>query len=88
MQNPSDLITKYHDSDKWYEKALIILVYHTIMSGTVKHWTLRMTAKKMDRSVGLVSEDIRLAQCIKLHEDIMLKLPDRQSAMKKMKEYE
>jgi glucan phosphorylase len=86
MNNPSDLIVRYHDSDKWYEKALIILVYHTIMSGAVENWTMRMTAKKLDRSVGLISEDIRLAQCIKDHDD-MLKLPDRQSAMKKMREY-
>lgn len=79
------LIEKYHEAKTWHERALILLVFHNLMMSSGP-WNIRMTAKRLDRSSGYVSEDIRLAECCKQHPEI-LQAPDRQSALKLMKDY-
>jgi hypothetical protein len=81
------IIEKYQQAKTWHERALILLIFHNLMVGQNKGWNIRLTAKRLDRSSGYVSEDLRLAQCIKDHPK-MLQAIDRKSALKLMKDYE
>lgn len=53
---------KYNSSDTWQEKAVLMALFHQAMC--IKHpklWNMKMTASHFDVSMGLVSENIRLA---------------------------
>lgn len=56
---------KYSEPDlTWQEKAVLISLYHTAMCMRYKTWTLNDTALHFEVSIGLVSENIRLAKAI------------------------
>jgi len=46
---------------RWHKRALTIYLYHNLMLLKKKHWTIRDTAKKLEMSIGMISESIRLA---------------------------
>ena len=83
-------VEKYYQAKTWFERAQFMLAYHNFMVGQYKarqaNWTIRMTAKSMDRSSGYVSEDLRLAEFIKDHPEI-LKAVSRDAALKQMRNY-
>jgi len=58
-------------------------LFHLAMSHKEKSWTIAKTAQYFDVSVGLVSENIRLANAIHLNERI-LKCQSRQEALKRI----
>jgi hypothetical protein len=58
-------------------------VYHLAMSVRVSNWTISKTAIEFKVSVGLVSENLRLAQLIHKDEKI-LRCSTRQDALKKL----
>lgn len=47
---------------RWQEKATLISLYHTAMCMKFKEWTMTDTAQHFEVSIGLVSENIRLAK--------------------------
>ena len=55
---------KYDQSKTWQEKVSIMEAFHLV--GTVKHeeWTISHTAVYFDVSLGLVSENLRLAAAL------------------------
>lgn len=55
---------KYSELKTWPEKATLISLYHTAMCMKFKEWTLADTAEHFSVSIGLVSENIRLAKLI------------------------
>jgi hypothetical protein len=80
------LIEKYHEAKTWHERALILEIFHVLQCAQ-HDWNIRLTARKLDRSSGYVSEDLRLAKCIRTHPQV-LQACDRKTALKMMKDYE
>lgn len=46
----------------WQEKAVLISLYHTVMCHKYSNWTITDTSQHFGVSIGLVSENIRLAR--------------------------
>jgi hypothetical protein len=74
---------KYYAETTWHGKVLVMEIFHLAMSVRASDWTLRKTAQEFGVSVGLVSENLRLAQLIHRNEKI-LKCNTRQDALKKL----
>jgi hypothetical protein len=74
---------KYDECDNWRGKVTVMEIYYLAMSQKVKGWTIAQTAEHFDCSIGLVSENLRLAQAI--HTDAkILNCESRQMALKRL----
>jgi len=58
---------KYHQTDLWYEKCIIMEIYHLVRSEKNPNWSVKETAHDFQVSVGLVSENLNLAKA--MHDD-------------------
>lgn len=58
---------KYHQTDNWYEKCIIMEIYHLVRSEKNPKWSVRETANDFQVSIGLVSENLNLAKA--MHND-------------------
>lgn len=74
---------RYNQETTWHGKVLVMEIYHLAMSHRVKGWTITRTAEYFECSIGLVSENLRLAHTIHVNEKI-LKCESRQDALKKL----
>ena len=59
-------------------------LFHTIASNSDDGWTLTMTAKEFNVSIGLVSENLKLARAIDNNPKIM-KIETRELALMRIK---
>jgi hypothetical protein len=76
-------LQRYNEATSWQDKAMIMEIYHLAMCHNVKGWTLQGTAKEFDCSIGLVSENIRLAHA--MHRDLsFLTIESRQEALRRL----
>lgn len=75
---------KYHESTKWVDKVLILEIFHLTMCMRDNTWTVSKTANEFGCSIGLVSENLRLANLIHARPD-MLKVESRVDALKKLR---
>jgi len=87
MADGSEVVTfkqKYKEITTWQEKAVLISLYHTAMCMKYKAWTLQDTAAHFEVSIGLVSENIRIAKHIDSTEDgpKLMKCETREKALK------
>ena len=78
-----NFIQKYNQCEKWFDKVIVIELYHLAMSIREPGWKVANTAHDFGLSVGLVSENLRLAKEIHLNEKI-LKCESRQEALRKI----
>lgn len=76
-----DYQKEYSEAKEWYRKASIMSLYHTYQCLQDKSWTLRDTAIYFGVSIGLVSENIKLAKSLETNSQLM-KAPNRQEALK------
>lgn len=80
---------KYHQSEVWYERVLIMEIFHLAMIHSDKNWTVSKTAEAFGVSLGLTSENLRLAHA--LHSDSirekLMKCETRQDALKRLNGY-
>ena len=74
-------LERYELAKTWHEKAIITELYHLAMSQRYPGWTITKTAEHFEVSIGLVSENLRLAHSIHSDENIM-KCESRQDALK------
>jgi hypothetical protein len=74
----------YTNESTWHGKVTVMEIYHLTMCHREKGWTLTKTAKHFECSIGLVSENLRLAYAIH-SDDKILKCESRQVALKKIK---
>ncbi len=74
---------RYRAEDTWFGKVMVMEIFHLAMTHSERRWTLTKTAKEFDCSIGLVSENLRLAVEIHINSDI-LKCQTRQEALNKM----
>ena len=71
---------KYNQSNTWHEKALVMGLFHLTMCHRQKEWTITHTAKEFGCSIGLVSENLRLAKYISQ----LISCQTRQEALNKL----
>ena len=76
-------LERYNQELTWYNKVIIMEIYHLTMSSHNKNWTITKTAEYFDCSIGLVSENIRLADAFH-NNSALLKSNSRQEALKKL----
>lgn len=62
---------RYSSEETWHGKVLVMEIYHLAMSQLYKNWTISKTAEQFNCSVGLASENLRLANAIHTHQDIV-----------------
>lgn len=74
---------KYKQVKTWHERVQIMEIYHLAMLVRERKWTISNTAKYFGCSVGLVSENLRLAQAIHLTPSIV-KVESRDKALKEL----
>lgn len=74
-----------YDKEKiWHKKVLVMEIFHLTMCEKSKgHWPIRNTAKYFDVSIGLVSENLKLADAINHRVD--LETLSRKQALAKIK---
>lgn len=77
-------LERYNQESTWHGKAIVMEIYHLAMTQRQKGWTITRTAEHFDVSVGLVSENLRLAHAIHKYEQIT-KQGTRQDALKWLK---
>lgn len=74
-------VEKYSNESTWHGKALVMEIFHLAMIHRVKGWTVTKTAEEFQCSIGLVSENLRLALAIHSNDKI-LQCKSRQDALK------
>ncbi len=75
---------KYQSGLDWSGKVMVMEIYHLTMKDKVKKWTVAKTAKYFRVSIGLVSENLKLARAI--HDDSsIMKWDNRQDALEEIK---
>lgn len=74
---------KYLKSEIWHEKAIVMEIYHLAMCQRIKGWTIGNTAQYFNVSIGLVSENLKLALAIHL-DPVLIQSPNRQKALKRV----
>lgn len=76
----TDFFSRYNEQREWHRKVLVMQMYHALCLHSNKHWKLGDTAKYFGVSIGLVSENLRLAKAFDDKPEIM-KLDSRQKAL-------
>lgn len=74
---------RYNQATIWFEKVLVMEIYHLAMTHREKGWTITKTADAFSVSIGLVSENLRLAQAIHTN-DKVAKCESRQDALRRL----
>lgn len=73
---------RYNNEATWHGKVTVMEIYHLAMCQRIKGWTITLTAEHFEVSIGLVSENLRLANIIHIDPKI-LKCESRQEALRK-----
>jgi hypothetical protein len=80
-------LERYQEMKKWQDKVIIMEMYH--LAQTIHHqdWTLRKTANYFNCSMGLISENLKLAKLFHEHHPIT-NAKTRDDALKSLKQNE
>ena len=62
---------RYNQEQTWHGKVLVMEIYHLAMSHLYKDWNLSKTAQQFNCSIGLVSENLKLANAIHANQEIV-----------------
>ena len=76
---------KYEACKTWQEKVMVMEIFHMASKMKDCRWTLSMTAEIFNVSVGLVSENLRLADALHRQPKLM-KVETRADALNKIGE--
>lgn len=74
---------RYQQEDTWYGKVLVMGIYHTVMCQKNKAWTLHDTAEEFNVSIGLVSENLKLARALDMKTEL-INCKSRVEALRKL----
>jgi hypothetical protein len=75
-------LERYNLEETWWRKVLIMEIFHLTMSRQDNSWTLGKTAENFNVSIGLVSENLRIAQASHGLLSTILNCDTRESALK------
>jgi hypothetical protein len=73
-------LERYNSEEIWWRKVLIMEIFHFAMSRQDNNWTLGKTAGSFNVSIGLVSENLRIAEYS--HKTNILNCDTREAALK------
>jgi hypothetical protein len=76
-------LERYLREDTWFGKVMVMEIFHLAMTQRESNWTITKTAREFGCSIGLVSENLRLANEIH-NNDKILKCGTRQEALRKI----
>lgn len=76
-------VEKYGQCKSWSDKVIVMRLYHLTAIELNKGWTISQTASVFNVSVGLVSENLRLADLIDRNPSIQ-NIKTRQEALRKL----
>jgi len=79
-------LDRYQAEPTWHGRAMIMEIYHLAMSHRNNQWTVAKTASHFNCSVGLVSENLKLAEAIHSNERL-LNCESRQKALRRLNGY-
>lgn len=74
---------RYEKESTWHGKVLVMEIFHLAMTQRYRDWTITKTASHFQCSIGLVSENLRLAHAIHLNSHI-LDSSSRQEALRRL----
>lgn len=80
-------LERYKLETTWHGKVMVMEIYHLAMCARVKFWSISKTAEYFNCSIGLVSENLKLAHTLHNNPSLM-NSPNRQEALKKLNGYE
>ena len=78
-----NFLERYRLENTWHGKVTIMEIYHLTMSNSYNHWTISDTADDFECSIGLVSENLKLAREIDKNPKI-IQCETRQDALRKL----
>lgn len=74
-----DFVREYNETKSWVRKCIMMNMFHSSHKA-MGHWSVHQTARCFDVSVGLVSENLRLAKEFDNKPELM-RLESRQKAL-------
>jgi hypothetical protein len=77
-------LDKYEKCDTWHERVTVMALYHIAMNHRRRDWSLIKTAAYFGVSIGLASENIKLANAL-TKTPSLTKCETRQAALDKLK---
>lgn len=72
---------RYREARTWYSKVVVMELYHLTKTSKDPKWTITKTARYFNCSIGLTSENLRLASALHLNSELVL-IPSRNDALK------
>ena len=75
---------RYNQETTWHGKATVMEIYHLVACQRVKGWTISQTALVFNCSIGLVSENLKLAEYLHI-DPSLINIQSRQDALNKVK---
>lgn len=75
-------LERYQKEETWYGKVIIMEIYHLAHVQSSKTWTITDTARDFQCSIGLVSENLRIADRMHVDENI-INCKTRQDALRR-----
>lgn len=73
---------KYDLEEDWYKRVLLTSMYHIAQTYRNSKWTIHQTAEYFGCSDGLISENIKIADCIQKDELTFMKMKTRREALR------
>lgn len=77
------VLEQYRNEKSWAKRVILMEIYHIAKLHVDKDWTLGKTARDFTCSIGLVSENLKLARAIRDNEKIM-NISTREMALRKI----
>lgn len=77
-------LDRYESEKTWSGRAMVMEIFHLAAIAHDSSWTLTKTANYFEVSIGLASENLRLAQALHVNEGLM-SCTTRQEALRKMR---
>lgn len=77
-------LEKYRQEQSWLDKVIVMELYHLAATSTYKDWTLEKTAIYFEVSIGLVSENLRLAEASHVN-PTLVEVQTRQEALERVR---
>ncbi len=76
---------RYEKAENWYQKIILMEVFHLIQTSRNSRWTLNDTSETFKVSMGLVSENLKIARGFHTNPEL-LTCKNRQDALNKIEE--
>lgn len=74
---------RYDNSNRWFEKVIVMEIFHDLMCIKFPEWTVSRTAIEMGVSIGLTSENLKIARLFHTNPKLM-NCETRQDALYKI----